>query len=180
MIGLGCQYQEGPFSNFYKFNKEGLCHLELLTTLEVKDVQVWEWHHIIVHRRHFFPSVSSTNDGTRIRFPLLAFRVICDDKLELRQKQCPSSLVSIQKWLVMKYYKFLWSEYTLISCWALLSKWHHSSKASMMTRIFFIMNLIINFCRFTKMEANRMNFFCLLQVVKARHLLQSQKHLSPK
>ncbi len=32
--------------------------------------------------------------------------------------------------IVMKYYKFLWYEYIVISCWAPSSKWCHSSKAS--------------------------------------------------
>jgi hypothetical protein len=31
-----------------------------------------------------------------IRFPLLAFKAICDNKLELKQRQCPSSLTLIQ------------------------------------------------------------------------------------
>jgi hypothetical protein len=31
-----------------------------------------------------------------IRFPLLTLRVICDDKLDLRQRYCPPSLASIQ------------------------------------------------------------------------------------
>jgi hypothetical protein len=34
--------------------------------------------------------------GQHIRFPLLALRAICDDKLKLKQGQCPMSLVLIQ------------------------------------------------------------------------------------
>jgi hypothetical protein len=32
--------------------------------------------------------------GQHIRFPLLVPEVICDDKLESKQKQCPSNLTS--------------------------------------------------------------------------------------
>jgi hypothetical protein len=34
--------------------------------------------------------------GQRIRFPLLAPKSICDDKLESKQEKCPWSLMSIQ------------------------------------------------------------------------------------
>jgi hypothetical protein len=34
--------------------------------------------------------------GQHIKFPLLASKAICDEKLELKQGQCPPSLVSIQ------------------------------------------------------------------------------------
>jgi hypothetical protein len=34
--------------------------------------------------------------GQHIKFLLLAPKVICDDKLELKQRQCPLNLVSIQ------------------------------------------------------------------------------------
>jgi hypothetical protein len=34
--------------------------------------------------------------GQCIKFPLLAPKAICDDKLELRQGQCPPSLAWIQ------------------------------------------------------------------------------------
>ncbi len=38
--------------------------------------------------------------------------------------------------IVMKYYKFLWFKYTVISCWALLSKWRPLLEASTMAIIF--------------------------------------------
>jgi hypothetical protein len=53
--------------------------------------------------------------GQRIKFSLLAPRVICADKLESKQSQCPSKLMLIQKQVVMKYYKFNGLN-TLISC----------------------------------------------------------------
>jgi len=40
----------------------------------------------------------------QIRFPLLAHKAICDDKLKSRQGQCPPSLVLIQN---MSYHEIL-------------------------------------------------------------------------
>jgi hypothetical protein len=58
---------KNPSSNLHEFDKERLCHQELLTTLEIEDVQPC-WH----------------------------LRAICDDKLESRQGQCPLNLALIQ------------------------------------------------------------------------------------
>ncbi len=35
---------------------------------------------------------------------------------------------------IMKYYKFLWFENVIVSCWTSSSKWHHSSKTSTMAK----------------------------------------------
>jgi hypothetical protein len=51
------------------------------------------------------------------------------NKDNVHRAWCP-----FKTWVVMKYWKFLWSEYTMISCWTPSSKWRHSSKASMMVK----------------------------------------------
>jgi hypothetical protein len=39
-------------------------------------------------------------------------------------------------WIIIKYLKFLWSKYIMISCWTFLSKWHRPSKVFTMAKNF--------------------------------------------
>jgi hypothetical protein len=49
--------------------------------------------------------------------------------------------------VVITYYKFLWSKYLVISCWALSNKWHHSFENIHDGKKFLIMNLVVNLDR---------------------------------
>jgi hypothetical protein len=73
----------------------------------------------------------------------------------------------------------------VISCWVPSSKWCHSSKASMVARIFFVMNIVINLHRkkITKMEVNMMekiifskNFLVFMKIIIWKMMFLSFVH----
>jgi hypothetical protein len=82
-----------------------------------------------------------------------------------------------QTQLIVKYYKFVWFEYIMISCWILKSKWRPSSKASMMAIFFFNHEFRISYSQEKTYENESWHDEedYLLQVMRVWRLLQSWK-----
>jgi hypothetical protein len=125
-------YQSHYFNDFWQqwqdlheCAKGGFYFQELLTMLEVEDFWVWEWCHIVDRKWH----------------PLV---VNLDDKITTNQNWNKNNAHRTWHWfntrVVMKYWNFLWSEYTVISWWTLSSRWCHSSKASTIAKLFLSWN----------------------------------------
>jgi hypothetical protein len=110
--------------------------------------------------------------GQHIRFPLLVPKVICDDKLESKQKQCPlsltSNLVSIQN---TSYHEILRVHMVWIHSDFVLSSFKQMTpflKGIHGDYKFFIMNFIINLYRKKLMQTkvNRMKKFVFSKLWK--------------
>jgi hypothetical protein len=85
LISLECQKQGSPYSNLHNFDKKILCHQNYQQRLKSKmfklenDITLLLVGCISLLRRKV------QTMGQHIKFPLLAPKVICDDKLKFGQ-----------------------------------------------------------------------------------------------
>jgi hypothetical protein len=92
---------------------------------------------------------------------LLFLRIIHDNKMK-NNDNALWAWCQFKTWTFMKYESFLWFEYIMTSCWAPSSKQCHFLHASSITKILFVMNIMVNFklfleCRFfIRMKTNKM------------------------